>query len=171
LPKKQRLYDEYARWQGRLEKDDREISFICLSTLCLEKFRSHAVCWPVQLQYITIPWKDPGRSMGLSHPWALVLRSRHGIPRGYNSALARSTNAQRVQYLLEKIRIPDCQFERSLLRPDTVPMPESVLDWIEGIPGSTLALPYRCMDFRVQVQSKGEQQEDDSDATMDHPSN
>ncbi|KAM0216038.1 hypothetical protein ACHAPQ_003267 [Fusarium lateritium] len=44
--------------------------------------------------------------------------------------------------LLKHLGIPDCDFQRSLLEPGTTPLPENLEDWIEGIPGTSIALPY-----------------------------
>jgi hypothetical protein len=175
LSEYQKMYDEYSQWQGRLEKEDREISYICLPHHSLNKLRLHGICWPVRLDYIGISGRQCDRPpKSLFKPWALVLRYRHGTGDRLGCGLAPTTGAERLQRLLEKLGIPDCQFERSRLRPGTVPLPECVLYWIEGIPGSTLALPYYSKDSDApsHINSKGDSEdEEDSDATIDHLGN
>lgn len=167
LTHRQRVYDEYARFQGRLERDDREVSFICIPRSSLRRLRAFGICWPVCLHYISISFAPPCAPIkDLCHPWAVVLRLRpsNGVKCG--TGLASTTNAERLHALLEKLGIPGCRFERSLLQPGTIPLPECVLDWIEGISGSTLALPYFPQDSQANM-SEGE----DSDITLDHLDN
>lgn len=140
LKEDKRFYREYVRFQGRLEQD-REISFVCLSlkdrrTIYETLFQS--VCWSVRLFYISIPWCN-GTYQWLQHPWAIVLRLRPPFMPGL-------TYENRLERFLNQRGMPDCKFERSLLKPGTTPLPECVLDWIEGIPGTTGALPYYIKD-------------------------
>lgn len=133
LPKRQALYREYARLQGRLEQA-REISYICIPSSALELIRNKLgnTFWPVALQYITIPWASPR----LFTPWALVLLNTL-------TSVFPHTYEYRVSALLERLGLEDCDFQRSLLRPGTTPLPENLQDYYRGIPGKAGLSYYR----------------------------
>lgn len=92
--------------------------------------------WLVQLAYISIPWYSVSNEpRNLIHLWALVLHSkpRPGSLHTYETRLAK---------LLQELDLVGCDFQRSLLRPGTTPLPEYPWDWFAGIPGKTAALAY-----------------------------
>lgn len=131
----QRLYSEYKRLQGCLEKD-RDISFICIPWDAVRTIRSRlwGIFTPVRLQYISIPWFD-GAKQRFENPWALVLHARPepGTIHTYEN---------RFRVLLERLGLSGCRFPRSLLKPGTTPLPECLCDWFEGLAGTTAASQY-----------------------------
>lgn len=163
LTERRRLYDEYAQFQGRLERD-REISFICIPFRALRSLRSaFNLCWPICLHYISISWGSGSPRKGLYHPWALVLRDRPGL------GLVPPYKVS-LHWLLEQLGIPDCRFERSLLPPGTIPLPDCVLDWVDGLHGISGALPYYAHDHDLEetTDSSRDLSEEGSGETMYH---
>ncbi|KAM0474763.1 hypothetical protein ACHAP7_007724 [Fusarium lateritium] len=124
-------YAEYARFQGRLEQD-REVSFVYLPTSDSPKILEaiEPFCYPVKLMYLSIPWHSSSECVS-----ALIPYHRCDPHTG-------ATYPEILQALLKHLGIPDCDFQRSLLEPGTTPLPENLEDWIEGIPGTSIALPY-----------------------------
>ena len=56
LDRARRLYDEYTRFQGRLEREGRAISFVCLPFADLQTVRlDRETIWPVCLHWLSIP--------------------------------------------------------------------------------------------------------------------
>lgn len=149
-----RMYREYVRFQGRLEKD-RDISFVCIPRSDVEEVRDKVwgIFTPVRLHYISIPWGN-GTRKSLIHPWALVL---HDKPHPGSI----HTYETRFQVLLGRLGIEGCSFERSLIHPGTTPLPECLWDWFAGIPGATKALPYFDVTFK-----KSESEEPDKHEEM-----
>lgn len=136
LSESRKLYSEYIQLQGRL-KLDRDISFICVPRLAIQTIRKTlwGVFTPVRLQYISIPWNVPGEWPTLLHPWALVLhdKSHSGTIHTYE---------KRFEGLLKELDWSRSQFQRTLVKHGTTPVPECLWDWFAGRPGTTAALPY-----------------------------
>lgn len=70
---------------------------------------------------------------GLCHPYALVLNW---------SPCRGHTYKSRFERLLKRYNLVGCGFDRSLLEPGTVPLPETLQDHMRGVPGRKAALPY-----------------------------
>ena len=88
----------------------------------------------VQLNWIHIPWnRGDGQGAQLVRPWALVLG-----PQGFScwSWFMGRLEDPGLDWL------PESGFPRSLLKYGTVPLPETLRDWLMGIPGETTVLPY-----------------------------
>lgn len=97
----------------------------------------------VRLNWIAIPWNSgDGQPTALNHPWALVSRRQPTSEYSYWDAFHRELEERGLTGLAES------GFPRSLLepgtvlKPGTVPLPETLRDWLVGIPGKTAALPY-----------------------------
>lgn len=139
LPHHQRLYREYKRFQGRLEKD-REVSFVYFSSSSMYKlgeFYRHHGCSLVQAFYICLPWYNGFRKQ-VVHPWITVQTIGPGL-----GVIPLYTYEAQVRKILSTLGLPEnCTFARSLLKPGEEPLPAYVLDWFRGIPGSAQALPY-----------------------------
>ncbi|KAF4463367.1 hypothetical protein FALBO_9810 [Fusarium albosuccineum] len=167
FPRNKRRYQEYSRFQGRLEKD-REISFVCIprpSTHVIHDAVCRLGCWTVCLFYTSIPWRIKEQNSHLEHPWAIVPRCRP-IP-----CDPRFDYENLLEMLLRRLGISGCTFKRSLLRPGTTPLPENILDYWEGMPGSTTALPYYTEEEeektgKGQNNGKDEDGENQADATV-----
>ncbi|KAI1735146.1 hypothetical protein F4680DRAFT_470216 [Xylaria scruposa] len=134
--RKQWLYKEFLKGQGRL-MCDREISFVCLNSKALETMQEDFMFTyqAVQLNWITIPW-NYGDGTTLAHPWALVLRRQPTPEYSYWDSFHRMLEQRGLSSLAES------GFPRSLLKQGTVPLPETLRDWLMGFPGKTAALPY-----------------------------
>ena len=139
LPHYQRLYREYKRFQGRLEKD-REVSFVCISTeymFKVEEFYTNHGWSLVMAFYICLPWYNGIRKQKI-HPWIAVRKI--GPDRGLTPL---QTYEARVRKILRMLGLPkNYTFARSLLKPGEEPLPADVLDWFRGIPGTAQARPY-----------------------------
>ena len=136
--RRHRLYKEFLKGQGRL-LCDREVSFVCLDGVAtdtmMKTFNSpyHAV----QLNSIHIPWNSGyGQGTRLDRPFALVWGPQ--APPGFSS----STWSERALGKLGLASLPESGFPRSLLAQGTIPIPETLRDWVMGIPGESAALPY-----------------------------
>lgn len=141
LPRHKALYREYRRFQGQLEKD-REVSFVCIPRSSVRKLwdfywsKGFSV---TRAFYICIPWYC-GFEKRICHPWITVQRLGPGLG---VSIPPQCTYEAQLRELLRTLGIPeDFTFDRSLLRPGEEPLPETLLDWFRGIPGTTRALPY-----------------------------
>lgn len=141
------LEAEFMQGQGQLTHGN-EISFVCLPDEATETIRKAFEMGydVVPLNWISIPWyTGDGEPPFLVHPLALVLHFQpapnHPIvpPPGcfwfpsYEILLNQE---------LEKLGLMGSNFSRSLLKPGTVPIPETLRNWLLGIPGETAALPY-----------------------------
>ncbi|KAI0550937.1 hypothetical protein F4679DRAFT_594258 [Xylaria curta] len=133
---KKMLYKEFLKGQGRL-MCDREISFVCLNNTALETMQKDFMFTyqAVQLNWISIPW-NIGDGTILAHPWALVLRRQPTPEYSYLDSFYRMLEQRGLSSLAES------GFPRSLLKQGTVPLPETLRDWLMGFPGKTAALPY-----------------------------
>ncbi|CAH0054945.1 unnamed protein product [Clonostachys solani] len=133
--RKQKLYQEYCRFQGRLERD-RQISFIMVTQYDIWAIRD--VTWPMftptVLNYISVPWTFRERKT-LESPWALVFHGRNDpVTQDYQ---------HRLDLLVDKLDIAGRSIDsRSYLRPGTIPLPECIWDWFAGIPGKEEAAFY-----------------------------
>jgi hypothetical protein len=141
LPHHQRLYREYKRFQGRLEKY-RDVSFVYLSSSAMYKlrvfYRDHG-CSVVMAFYICLPWYN-GIQKQAVHPWITVQNIGPGLG---VAPLYTSTYEAQIRKILSTLGFPEnCTFARSLLKPGEEPLPAYDLDWFRGIPGSAQALPY-----------------------------
>lgn len=128
-----RLYVEYKRYQGRLE-EERDVRFICVPTPTFKELRAKLrLIWvPMRLHYISIKWGGGDLPKTVAQPWALFLQ---------DTCTARTYEAE-LSRLLKQCNLLDCKFERSLLRPGTTPLPETLWDLFGGYPGTSGALPY-----------------------------
>lgn len=132
-PKRQ-LIDEYLTGQGRLAPKgpaaEREVSFIVLprDTIWQLQMFNHFL-WPVQLQYMSIPVRMSEQKVVRS-PYALVCYQAHRV---YH---------KKLKALLRDYKLSDCGFQRSLLRPGTSPLPETLREYMDGEPGKDAAIPY-----------------------------
>lgn len=139
-------YARYMERQGQLARDT-ELSFVCLPTEATETIRkAFGVVYDiVKLHWMSIPWcESDGEHTYLRHPLALVLHyqpgSRPSIQLNYWRNLpSYETYLNRA---LEELGLMGSDFSRSLLKPGTVPIPETFEDYYLGIPGRTAALPY-----------------------------
>ncbi|CAG9978687.1 unnamed protein product [Clonostachys byssicola] len=133
--RKQELYREYCRFQGRLERD-RQINFIMVTDYDIWAIRdaTWAMYTPTILNYISIPWSFCERKT-LVNPWALVFHGRNDpVTQDYQ---------HRLELLVDKLDIAGRSIDsRSYLRPGTIPLPECIWDWFAGIPGKEEAAPY-----------------------------
>ncbi|KAI8947842.1 hypothetical protein F4801DRAFT_582061 [Xylaria longipes] len=117
-------YDEYKKFQGRLE-EDREIKFVFVPNRffsAIQEFK-WATFISVPLWYISILWCNTGDQADttLVYPVALVLDSlpNQNILGSYEFQLAK---------LLAMLGLEGCDFRRTLLEPGTMPLPECLLD-------------------------------------------
>jgi hypothetical protein len=134
-----KLHAEYIRLQGRLEVEDREISFVCIPAMHILTIRSRlwGVFTPVLLNYVSITWLTKAYEFpSLQHPRALVQHGQKPLPGSIYSY------ERRLHRLLKDLGLQNCQFQRSLLKLGTSPLPEHLWDWFAGRPGTTAALPY-----------------------------
>lgn len=133
------LVAEYLAGQGKLagREDavggnaiDREVSFIVLprDTIWQLQMYYHFV-WPVQLQYMSVPVRISGAKTVRS-PYALVSYNGHRVYQ------------KKLKTLLKDMKLANAGLGRSLLRPGTLPLPETLRDYMDGEPGKTAALPY-----------------------------
>lgn len=132
--KHEQLVNEYLNGQGKLADSggapDREVSFIVLPRDAIWQLQMfHSFMWPVQLQYMSIPVEVSG-ARTVRSPYAIVCYNGH---RAYH---------KKLKSLLKKFQLADCRFERSLLRPGTAPLPETLKEYTEGKPGQDAATPY-----------------------------
>lgn len=133
--KHKQLVDEYQKGQGKLAGSDggdldREVSFIKLPRDAIWQLQMfHSFMWPVQLQYMSIPVEVSG-ARTVRSPYAIVCYSSH---RAYH---------KKLKSLLKKLQLAHCKFERSLLRPGTVPVSETLKDYVEGKPGQDAATEF-----------------------------
>lgn len=132
--KHKQLVNEYLIGQGKLTNDggplDREVSFIVLPRDTIWQLQMfHGFMWPVQLQYMSIPVEVSG-ARTVRNPYAIVCYNNH---RAYH---------RKLKTLLKKLHLADCRFERSLLRPGTAPLSETLKEYMEGKPGQDAARPY-----------------------------
>ena len=131
-------YEEFWKGQGRL-MCDREVSFVCLDVAAIETMKKifNTTYHVVQLNWIHIPWNcGDGQGAWLARPFAIVL-GRQPTPGcsywdWFDSKLEN----------LGLASVAESGFPRSLLEQGTVPLPETLRDWLMGIPGETAALPY-----------------------------
>lgn len=132
------LVNEYKSGQGRLAGEgqsggnavNREVSFIVLprDTVWQLQMYYHFI-WPVQLQYMSVPVRAGGAKTVRS-PYALVSYNGH---RSYQ---------KKLRALLKDNKLADDELSRSLLRPGTLPLPETLKAYMEGEPGKDAALHY-----------------------------
>lgn len=132
--KHKQLVNEYLNGQGKLAASDgaqdREVSFIVLPRDTIWQLQMfHSFMWPVQLQYMSIPVEVSG-ARTVRNPYAIVCYNSH---RAYH---------KKLKSLLKKLDLADCRFERSLLRPGTQPVSETLKDYMEGKPGQDAATSY-----------------------------
>lgn len=131
---KRQLVDEYLTGQGRLAAKgpaaEREVSFIVLprDTVWQLQMFNHFI-WPVQLQYMSLPVRMSEQKTVRS-PYALVCYQAHRV---YH---------KKLKALLRDRKLSNCGFERSLLRPGTAPLPETLREYMDGQPGKDAATPY-----------------------------
>lgn len=85
--------------------------------------------WPVQLQYMSIPVRVSGAKTVRS-PYAAVCYNGHRV---YH---------KKLRALLKDMNLANDPLDRSLLRPGTLPLPETLKDYMEGVPGKDAATPY-----------------------------
>uniref|UniRef100_A0A8H7N429 Uncharacterized protein n=1 Tax=Bionectria ochroleuca TaxID=29856 RepID=A0A8H7N429_BIOOC len=136
LIRKQNLYQEYCRFQGRLERD-RKINFIVVTQYDIWAIRDDAT-WamytPTMLHYVSIPWSFLERKT-IKNPWALVFHGRNDpVTQDYQ---------HRLELLVDKLDIAGRSVDsRSYLRLGTIPLLECIWDWFAGIPGKEEAAPY-----------------------------
>lgn len=126
----QLLHEEFWKGQGRL-MCDREVSFVCLDHAALETMQeSFAYTYQaVRLNWIAIPWNyGDGQATTLAHPWALVLRRQPTPEYSYWDSFHRMLEQRGLSSLAES------GFPRSLLEPGTAPLPETLRDWLMGVP-------------------------------------
>lgn len=131
------LVAEYAQGQGKLASSpggagqDREVSFIVVprDVVWMLQCFNHFM-WPVQLQYMSLPVRQADGTKTTRSPYAVVCYNGHGVYK------------KKLRSLLKDQRLGDCKFERSLLRPGTVPLPETLREYVDGEPGKDMALPY-----------------------------
>ncbi|KAG8412229.1 hypothetical protein J3458_014418 [Metarhizium acridum] len=143
-----RLYSEYIRLQGQLERN-REVSFVRVP-VSAEKIlhRGLGGCFrPVRLQYISIPWST-GRIQYLTHPFALVM-SHRPVPGIYTYQGLLDTVFRQLGLSTGPVNV-----QRSLLKRGTTPLPETIWDWFAGRPGSTAALPYFTSARKIDLDRK-----------------
>lgn len=132
------LVDEYLGGQGKLagrgseggNAVDREVSFAVLprDTIWQLQMFYHFI-WPVQLQYMSIPVRVSGAKTVRS-PYALLSYNGHRVYQ------------KKLKTLLKDMKLADSSLSRSLLRPGTSPLPETLRDYMDGEPGKTAAMPY-----------------------------
>ena len=156
--RRKRLYREYRMYQGQLEEEGRQISYVCVP-LSFVKQAHNELWWrfiPQPLHFISIPWGKGSLGTNTSprrlvHPCALFFNSRepHGLVYSYEYWL---------KTLLERCGLVGCKFERSLLLPGTTPIPETLWDWVGGIPGKVAALPY----YKAKTEEDSEEVKEDS---------
>lgn len=132
--KHKQLVTEYLNGQGKLTSiggpPDREVSFIVLPRDAIWQLQMlHSFMWPVQLQYMSIPVEVSG-ARTVRSPYAVVCYNNH---RAYH---------KKLKSLLKKLQLANCRFERSLLRPGTAPLSETLKEYMEGKPGQDAAMPY-----------------------------
>lgn len=153
IPRKTRAYearrqlvDEYLTGQGRLAGKgaaaEREVSFIVLprdSIWMLQMF-NHFL-WPVQLQYMSLPVRMSDQRTVRS-PYALVCYQAHRV---YH---------KKLKALLRDYKLSNCGFERSLLRPGTAPVPETLREYMDGEPGKDAATPYYRADAGAGLEER-----------------
>lgn len=132
------LVNEYESGQGRLAGEgwsggnavDREVSFVVLPRDTVWQLQMHFhFIWPVQLQYMSIPVRSGGAKTVRS-PYALV---------SYNG---QRVYQKKLKALLKENKLADDELSRSLLRPGTVPVPETLKAYMEGEPGKDAVLHY-----------------------------
>lgn len=125
------LVTEYHNGQGKLaDTESREVSFITLprdSIWQLQMF--YGFVWPVQLQYMSIPARVSGAKTVRS-PYALVSYNGHKV---YH---------KKLRALLRDMKLGSSGLERSLLRPGTKPVPETLREYLAGESGKDAALPF-----------------------------
>jgi hypothetical protein len=158
LPTLQRLYDEFTQFQGRLTEDrDIPVTFVPDGSLDILRKRFRGSLWPVQLHYISIMVRLDcvGGRVALWHPWALVFHHRPLPQYGF-------TYESLLKTLLAELGIPDCDFKRSLLKSGTTPIPECLWDWIAGLPGKTVALPYLISEAKEEPENWDEESKNKS---------
>lgn len=85
--------------------------------------------WPVQLQYMSIPVRVSGAKTVRS-PYAVVCYNGHRV------------YSKKLRSLLKDMNLANDPLNRSLLRPGTVPLPETLKDYMDGIAGKTAAELY-----------------------------
>lgn len=141
--KHKQLVNEYLDGQGKLaaasnDPSDQAVSFIVLPRDAVWQLQMfHSFMWPVQLQYMSIPVEVSG-ARTVRSPYAIVCYNNH---RAYH---------KKMKSLLKKLKLADCKFERSLLRPGTTPLSETLKDYMEGKPGQDAA-----MEFYAQITEAG----------------
>ncbi|KAI3319956.1 hypothetical protein HD806DRAFT_525248 [Xylariaceae sp. AK1471] len=147
------LHKEFYKGQGRLTCD-REVSFVYLDKGAMETmlndfmFTYHAV----RLNWIAIPWNSgEDQPTSLAHPWPLVLRQQPTPEFSYRFYFHRMLEERGLASLAES------GFPRSLLEQGTVPLPETLRDWLMGIPGETAALPYFAPTAEENTQAESRQ--------------
>lgn len=132
------LVDEYLNGQGKLAGQgteggnaaDREVSFIVLPRDTIWQLQMfYHFLWPVQLQYMSVPVRVSGAKT-LRSPYALVSYSGHRVYQ------------KKLKGLLKDMKLANDPLERSLLRPGTVPLPETLKEYMDGEPGKDAAIPY-----------------------------
>lgn len=82
--------------------------------------------WPVQLQYMSIPVRVSGAKTVRS-PYAAVCYHGHRV------------YLKKLRSLLKDMHLANDPLSRSLLPAGTVPLPETLKDYVEGVPGKEAA--------------------------------
>lgn len=95
----------------------------------MELLPTNISMWPVQLQYMSIPVRVSGAKTVRS-PYAAVCYHGHRV---YH---------KKLRSLLKDTHLSNEPLSRSLLAPGTVPLPETLKDYVEGVPGKDVAMPY-----------------------------
>lgn len=143
----QRLCQEFRDGQGRLcDHEIREVSVVCLPLNSFYKLRDiTSWFWPHRLHYMSLACKESSGKKFCCHPYAMI-NSCHGE----SPSRAWYMYKKDLKGFLRTYSPEGHSFERSLLDPGTVPVPESWEDLVRGKPGHRAALPY----FKQQSQTE-----------------
>lgn len=130
-PRLQDLVTEYNNGQGKLaDAADREVSLVTLPRDVIWQLQMfYGFVWPVQLQYLSVPVRVSGAKTVRS-PYALVSYNGHKV---YH---------KKLKTLLRDMKLGNSALERSLLRPGTRPVPETLREYLAGESGKDAALPF-----------------------------
>ncbi|KAJ4417470.1 hypothetical protein N0V82_006134 [Gnomoniopsis sp. IMI 355080] len=141
------LADEYLNGQGKLAGSgnganavDREVHFIVIprDTIWQLQMYDHFM-WPVQLQYMSIPVRVSGAKTVRS-PYAVICYHGHRVYQ------------KKLRSLLKETHLANDPLSRSLLPVGTIPLPETLKDYVEGLPGKDVAAPYFMRPQNAQVE-------------------
>ena len=106
----------------------------------------------MRLVYASIPLSN-GSQTWPEHPQVL-------IPISKLSPSSLVTYEIRLQGLRGHLGITGCDFEGSLSAPRATPVLENLEDWIEGVRGTTVALPYYIKTEKAEPNQKTKKKED-----------